>query len=111
MNAEYALDESIRNQVISAAKGIVNGATILDSRKLYNPNTKRYKYEICIKYDRAGILSAMQQQSDRIRANEIKFETDMLKAWDALDAQNNRVILEEQQNLDRQTQKEAQGQN
>ena len=90
VNGKYALDESTRNQVMSAAKGIVSGATILDSRKMYNPNTKRYKYEICVKYDRAGVLEAMQQQNDRIRANIKQFEEDMQQAWDALDAQNNR---------------------
>jgi hypothetical protein len=120
VNAEYSLDESIRNQVITAAKGIVSGATVLDSRKLFNPNTKRFKYEVCVKYDRAGVLNAMQQQSERIRANEKKFECDMQNAWDALDAQNNRVTLSEQQqqrqndinqnNLDRQNQREIQKQ-
>lgn len=121
VNNEYSLDESTRNQVMTAAKGIVSGATILDSRKLYNPNNKRYKYEICVKYDRAGVLNAMQQQSERIRANEKKFEEDMQHAWDALDAQNNRISLGEQQqmrqnemeqnNLDRQNQRDMQYQN
>ena len=63
----------------------------------------------------------MQQQSERIRANEKKFEQDMQHAWDALDAQNNRVSLGEQQqmrqnemqqnNLDRQNQRDMQYQN
>ena len=120
-NSEYALDEYKRNQVITATKGVVNGATVLDTRKLYNPNTKRYKYEVCVSYNRAGVLSVMQQQSDRIRANEKKFEQDMQHAWDALDAQNNRSTLGEQQqqrqnemqqnNMDRQNQRDMQYQN
>ena len=89
VNSDYGLDESIRNQVVSAAKGVVNGASILDTRKLYNPNTKRFKYEVCVFYDRESLLKKMQQQSERIRANEKKFEQDMQHAWDALDAQNN----------------------
>lgn len=97
VNNEYALDESTRNQIITAVKGIINGASVLDSRKLYNPNNKRYKYEVCMKYDRAGILSVMQQQSARIRNNEQQFEADMKEAWDALDAENNRESLREQQ--------------
>ena len=97
VNSEYSLDESIRNQVITAVKGVVNGASVLDSRKMYNPKTKRYKYEVCMKYDRAGILSVMQQQSARIRNNEKQFEADMKEAWDALDAENNRESLGEQQ--------------
>lgn len=121
VNSEYALDESTRNQVMTAAKGVVNGASVLDTRKLYNPSTKRYKYEVCVTYNRAGVLSVMQQQSDRIRANEKKFEQDMQHAWDALDAQNNRMTLGEQQqqrqnemqqnNLDRQHQRDMQYQN
>lgn len=38
VNGEFGLDESIRNQVVVAAKGVVNGASVLDTRKLYNPN-------------------------------------------------------------------------
>lgn len=121
VNSEYALDESIRNQVMTAVKAVVNGASVLDTRKLYNPNTKRYKYEVCVTYNKSGVLSVMQQQSERIRANEKKFEEDMQKAWDALDAQNNRMSLGEQQqqrqnemqqqNLDRQHQRDLQYQN
>lgn len=120
VNGEYALDEMTRNQVVTAAKGIVNGASVLDTRKMYNPNTKRYKYEVCVTYDRAGVLQVMQQQSERIRKNEKQFESDMQSAWDALDAQNNRVSLGEQQqsrqnameqdNLDRQHNRDMQSQ-
>lgn len=121
VNGEAALDESTRNQVIAAAKGVVNGASVLDTRKLYNSNTKMYKYEVCVTYDRAGILSAMQAQSERILANEKQFEQDMQQAWDELDAQNNRVSLSEQKaarqnemeqnNLDREHQRNMQYQN
>lgn len=121
VNGEYSLDESTRNQVMTAVKGIVTGASVLDTRKMYNPNTRRYRYEVCVTYDRAGILSCMQQQSARIRANEKRFEEDMQHAWDALDAQNNRITLGEQQqmrqnemeqnNLDRQNQRDMQYQN
>lgn len=99
VNSEYALDESTRNQIITAVKGIINGASILDSRKMYNPKTKRYKYEVCMKYDRAGVLSVMQQQSERILKNEKQFEADMKEAWDALDAENHRISLSEQQRI------------
>lgn len=101
VNSQYSLDELTRNQVQTAVKAIVEGASVLDSRQMYNPNTKRYKSEVCVKYDRAGVLSVMQQQSDRIRANEKKFEEDMQQAWDALDAQNGTVSLQEQQEMRR----------
>lgn len=118
VNGQYALDESTRNQVMTAVKGIVKGASVVDTRKMYNPTTKRYKYEVCMKYDRAGVLEVMQQQSERILANEKKFEQDMQAAWDALDAENQRVSLGEQQqlrqnqmeqnNMDRQHQRDMQ---
>lgn len=118
VNGQYPLDESTRNQVMTAVKGIVKGASVVDSRKMYNPTTKRYKYEVCMKYDRAGVLEVMQQQSERILANEKKFEQDMQAAWDALDAENQRISLGEQQqqrqnqmeqnNMDRQHQRNMQ---
>lgn len=118
VNGQYPLDESTRNQVMTAVKGIVKGASVVDTRKMYNPTTKRYKYEVCMKYDRAGVLEVMQQQSERILANEKKFEQDMQASWDALDAENQRESLGEQQqqrqnqmeqdNMDRQHQRDMQ---
>ena len=51
---------------------------------------------MCVTYSRAGILNAMQQQSERIHNNEKQFEKDMTHAWDALDVQNNRMTPGEQ---------------
>lgn len=96
---EFILDESTRNQIITAAKGVVNGCSILDTRKMFNPITKRYKYEVCVTYNRVGVINAMQRQSEYILKNEKRFEQDMKTAWDALDAHNNRISLEEQQQL------------
>ena len=63
-------------------------------------------------------MAVMQAQSERILKNEKQFEQDMQHAWDALDAQNNRLSLGEQQemrknemeqgNLDRQHQRDMQ---
>lgn len=120
-NSEYGLDQSTRNQVTSAVKGIVTGAKVLDIRELYNSQTKRYKYEVCVTYDRAGVLSVMAEQSARIRQNEKRFEQEMQEAWDVLDAHNNRESLGEQQqqranqmnqdNLDREHQRNMEYQN
>lgn len=85
-NSEYGLDESTRNQVVTAAKGVVKGARVLDVRKLYNPKEKLYKYEVCVTYDRAGVLSAMAEQSARIRMNEKRFEQEMKEVFDEYDA-------------------------
>lgn len=122
VNKEYRLDQSTRNQVQAAVQAIlVGGSKIVDSRTLYDPNTDMITCEVCVAYDRAGILNAMKAQSDRILANEKQFEQDMQHAWDALDAQNNTVSLSEQQaarknemeqnNLDREHQRNMQYQN
>ena len=88
-NGKVALEEPERNQVITATKGVINGVSVLDTRKLYNPNTQMYKYEVCVTYKREGIVRARQAQSDIIIANEEKFEQSMQQAWDELDAKNN----------------------
>lgn len=121
VNKEYSLDQSTRNQVQTAVQGILEGSRIVDSRTLYNPKTEMITCEVCVAYDRAGILNAMKAQSDRILANEKQFEQDMQHAWDALDAKNNTVSLSEQQaarknemeqnNLDREHQRNMQYQN
>lgn len=96
-NNDYSLDESTTMQVQTAVQGIIKGAKVLDTRKLYNPSTKRFKYEVCVYYARSGVLNAMQAKSDRIRKNEKQFESTMKHAWDALDAQNQMVSVNEQQ--------------
>ena len=120
VNSQYALDESTRESITTAAKGKVEGAIVLDQEEYYNPSTKRYRCEVCVKLDRAEILSAMAAQSARIRQNELQFEQDMQQAWDELDASNNAESLDEQkaqrknemeqQNLDRQHQREMESQ-
>ena len=85
-----SLDEKTRNDVVTAAKGVIEGATVLKSRKLYSKSKRKYMYEVCMKYDRAGIISAMEAQSERILKNRERFEKDMQEAWDELDARNGR---------------------
>ena len=117
VNGQYSLDEKAREDIVTAAKGFVEGGVILDTRKLYNSQTKMYKYEVCMKLDRAGVLGAIEAQNARILANRQKFEQDMQFAWDELDARHHTESLSEQQaqranemqqnNLDRQAQREA----
>lgn len=113
-----SLDEKTRNDVVIAAKGVVEGVTVLKSRKLYSKSKRKYMYEVCVKYDKAGILSAMEAQSERILRNREKFEKDMQDAWDELDERNGRKSVSEkraereerinamkQDNLDRENQR------
>jgi hypothetical protein len=90
-----SLDEKTRNDVVTAAKGVIEGATILKSRKLYSKSKRKYMYEVCMKYDKAGILSAMEAQSNRILKNRERFEKDMQDAWDELDERNGRKTAAE----------------
>lgn len=83
-----SLDEKTRNDVVAAAKGVIEGATVLKTRKLYSKSKRKYLYEVCLKYDKAGILSAMEAQSERILRNRERFEKDMQDAWDELDERN-----------------------
>lgn len=90
-----SLDEKTRNDVVIAAKGVVEGVVVLKSRKLYSKSKRKYMYEVCVKYDKAGILSAMEAQSERILKNREKFEKDMQEAWDELDERNGRKSVSE----------------
>ena len=87
---QSSLDEKTRNDVVTAAKGVVEGVKVLKTRKLYSKSKHKYIYEVCVKYDRAGILSAMEAQSKRILQNREKFEQEMQEAWDELDEKNGR---------------------
>lgn len=115
---QSSLDEKTRNDVVIAAKGVVEGVTVLKTRKLYSKNKRKYMYEVCVKYDRAGILSAMEAQSERILKNRERFEKDMQDAWDELDERNGRKTVAEkraerearvnaieQENMDRENQR------
>lgn len=116
VNEATSFDAKTTNDIVTAAKGILNGAVVIDSRKLYNGKKKMYKYEVCLAYDKAGILSAMEAQNERILNNREKFEKNMQFAWDELDANNGKLPLREeqanrqnereQQNLDRQNERD-----
>jgi hypothetical protein len=90
-----SLDEKTRNDVVTAAKGVIEGATVLKTRKLYSKSNRKYMYEVCMKYDKAGVLGAMEAQSQRILQNKEKFEKDMMDAWDELDERNGRKTTAE----------------
>jgi hypothetical protein len=117
VNDQLSIDDKTRNDVVVAAKGIVVGAEIHKSRKLYNAQKKMYRYEVCMKYNRAGIMNAMEEQSQRILKNRQQFEKDMQEAWDELDRNHGRIPIreeqtnrkneQEQQNLDRANQRQV----
>ena len=112
VNESMHIDQSVRENLIALAKGAVVGATVLDSRKLYNSKTKQYKYEVCVKYDRAGVIGAIEEQGQRILQNRAKFIEDMQETWDEYDRlKGNKTKAEyenemEQENLDRQNERD-----
>lgn len=85
-----SLDEKTRSDVVIAAKGVVEGATVLKTRKLYSKSKRKYMYEVCVKYNKAEVLSAIEAQNERILRNRERFEKDMQEAWDELDEHNGR---------------------
>lgn len=116
------LDAKTRQDVIQLAKATVQGAVIAKSQKAYNTQTGQYVYEVCVKYDKARVIGALEEQSQRILKNREKFLEDMQEAWDEFDRTNGRETKAEyesrmeQQNLDRQNAREidkinAHGQN
>lgn len=119
INGATSLDQKTREDLITLSKGTVQGAVILDSRKLYNAKIGIYKYEVCVKYDKAGVIGVLEEQSQRILKNREKFVEDLQDAWDEYDRSNGRKNQSEldkeetlrikasqnemeQQNLDRQ---------
>jgi hypothetical protein len=102
VNESMSIDQKVREDLITLAKGTVQGAIILDTRKLYNSKNKQYKYEVCVKYDKAGVVGALEEQSQRILKNREKFLEDMKDVWDEYDRANGRKTqaeLENEENL------------
>lgn len=114
VNGATSLDQKTREDLIALSKGTVQGAVILDSRKLYNAKIGIYKYEVCVKYDKAGVIGALEAQSQRILKNREKFVEDMQDAWDEYDRSNGRKTQAEldadyqRENLERQNEMEQQ---
>ena len=100
-------DQSARENVTTVAKGAVQAVEV-KSRILYNPQTKQYKAEVCSKFDKAGVINALQEQNQRILKNREKFLEDIQDVWDEYDRSKGiktQTEFEneiEQDNLDRQ---------
>ena len=92
---QSSIDEESRNDIVVAAKGVVKGVTVLKTRKLYSKSQRKYKYEVCVKYDKAGILNVIEAQNKRILKNKAQFEKEMQEAWDVLDKTNGRKTAAE----------------
>ena len=100
VNENYSIDDKTREIVQTAAKNAgLEGGVVLDSRTLYDPKTGMYKVEVCMKYDRASILAAMEAQSERILKNRAQFEKDMQEAWDEIDRNHGRIPIREEQEI------------
>ena len=98
VNESMSIDQKVREDLITLAKGTVQGAIILETRKLYNSKNKQYKYEVCVKYDKAGVVGALEEQSQRILKNREKFLEDMKDVWDEYDRANGRKTQAELEN-------------
>ena len=94
-------DQTDRENIINLARGAVQ-AVVVKSRVLYNKQTKQYKVEVCSKFDKAGVINALEEQSQRILKNREKFIEDMQGVWDEYDRMKGRKTqaeLENEENL------------
>lgn len=77
-----ANDEQLSKTV---AKGILTGCKVIDQAKYYNKHTKKYKYEVLVEYDKAGVMSLLEQQDAEIMKNKAMFEKQMQEVFDEYD--------------------------
>ncbi len=77
-----ANDEQLSKTV---AKGILTGCKVIDQAKYYNKNKKKYKYEVLVEYDKAGVMSLLEQQDAEIMKNKAMFEKQMQEVFDEYD--------------------------
>lgn len=94
-------DQTDRENIVNLARGAVQ-AVVVKSRVLYNKQTKQYKVEVCSKFDKAGVINALEEQSQRILKNREKFIEDMQDVWDEYDRMKGRKTqaeLENEENL------------
>lgn len=98
VNESMSISQKLQENLTNLAKGTVQGAIILDTRNLYNSKTKRHKYEVCVKYDKAGVIGALEEQSQLLLKNREKFLEDMKDVWDEYDRANGRKTQAELEN-------------
>ena len=77
-----ANDEQLSKTV---AKGILTGCKVIDQAKYYNKSAKKYKYEVLVEYDKAGVMSLLEQQDAEIMKNKAMFEKQMQEVFDEYD--------------------------
>lgn len=51
-----SISNKIREQVVNACKGIVEGINVIKCQKYYNRYKQMYRYEVCVKYDKENII-------------------------------------------------------
>lgn len=74
-----ANDEQLSQTV---AKGILTGCKVVDYATYYNQATKKYKVEVLVEYDKAGVMGLIESQEAQIMANRAKFEAHMQDVFD-----------------------------
>ncbi|MBQ5388729.1 MAG: DUF4339 domain-containing protein [Paludibacteraceae bacterium] len=100
--SQQQFDQVGRDDLITLAKGVVQAVLVMEPYVMYNKQTKQYKVEVCMKYDKAGIIGALEEQGQRILKNREKFLEDMKDVWDEYDRSQGRKTqaeLENEENL------------
>ena len=66
----------------SVSKGILSGCRVIDFAIYYNQATKKYRCEVLVEYDKAGVMTLIESQEAAIMANRDKFEAHMQNVFD-----------------------------
>lgn len=96
--SQQQFDQVGRDDLITLAKGAVQAVLVMEPYVMYNKQTKQYKVEVCMKYDKAGIIGALEEQGQRILKNREKFLEDMKDVWDEYDRSQGRKTQAELEN-------------
>lgn len=107
-----ARDENLSTTV---AKGILTGCRKIDTAKYYNKDTKKYKFEVLVEYDKAGVIGIIASQDAKIEADRDRFAAKMQEVFDEYDLEKTGETAAmrkakaanamEQDNLDRETER------
>ena len=107
-NAEQfqANDEQLA-QVVS--KGIQSGCKVVDFAVFYNKDTKKYRCQVLVEYDKAGVIGMIESQDAIVMENRAKFEKHMQDVFDemSMDKYGTTTAMQKQIAEDKMAQEQA----
>ncbi len=112
---KYQANDEQLSQTVS--KGILTGCRVVDYATYYNQTTRKYKVELLVEYDKAGVMGLVESQEAQIMENRAKFEKHMQDVFDEYEMDKNgtttamrkqaAIDAQNEAKLDRQEQRDA----